>query len=646
MADRNVSVRIQAIGGEKVKAEFAQIGRTGTQSLKSIEQASNSMRFGMQNAAYQVGDFFVQVNGGTSAVRALGQQLPQLLGSFGLFGALAGAAFAALAPLVGKMFEGGETADTLAKSYEEMAKATDKAQQSTKLAQTPLAELTKQYGDLADEIDRARKSRAELDQAESGKSIDASSRGLARGFLGDGLANASAAGVGAIGDDLQALIDQTDILRDKLSEVARLSPEEAGLVKQIEINQGYIDTLTGVANSVDELAQKYRITGDEAERLVQAGIALRDAEGAKNEAIAADEWRQALVEVFGSSEDVKNVLPDILSGLNNIVDAAGGLASSMGISADEAARLAANVNAAIDRAVAYKVATGPGANLRGLDDERGSQAGVRRDAASYNTQQILSGLGLTSSGGVKTSGRGGGGGGAGGAQRQQNEAMREAERIFDQTRTAGEKYSVEMDRLTELLKGGYLSQDTFNRAVDELDKKFKQAGDSAQDLGRKAGEALGDIIARGGDAREVIANLLSDIAGSLFSSGWNSIISSIFPSAKGNVFSDGHIVPFARGGVVGQSTYFPMRGGVGLMGEAGPEAIMPLSRGPDGSLGVRAANGNNGGTSVSVHVTVDARGATEGTAEMVARAVRAQVPEIVKQAVAGVAGARKRGRAV
>lgn len=45
---------------------------------------------------------------------------------------------------------------------------------------------------------------------------------------------------------------------------------------------------------------------------------------------------------------------------------------------------------------------------------------------------------------------------------------------------------------------------------------------------------------------------------------------------------------------------FPMRGGTGLMGEAGPEAIMPLSRGPDGRLGVRA----QGGGAVSVVMNI------------------------------------------
>ena len=69
------------------------------------------------------------------------------------------------------------------------------------------------------------------------------------------------------------------------------------------------------------------------------------------------------------------------------------------------------------------------------------------------------------------------------------------------------------------------------------------------------------------------------------------MISGILPFADGAAFSQGRVMPFARGGVVTAPTQFPMRGGTGLMGEAGPEAILPLSRGADGSLGVRSQGG-------------------------------------------------------
>lgn len=62
----------------------------------------------------------------------------------------------------------------------------------------------------------------------------------------------------------------------------------------------------------------------------------------------------------------------------------------------------------------------------------------------------------------------------------------------------------------------------------------------------------------------------------------------------------GAVKPFASGGVIGTPTYFPlMQGGVGLAGEAGPEAIMPLARGPDGRLGVA---GHGGGASITIQI--------------------------------------------
>ncbi len=59
--------------------------------------------------------------------------------------------------------------------------------------------------------------------------------------------------------------------------------------------------------------------------------------------------------------------------------------------------------------------------------------------------------------------------------------------------------------------------------------------------------------------------------------------------------------PFAKGGVIASPSFFPLaHGGVGLAGEAGPEAIIPLARGPDGRLGVAASG--TGSANVTIHI--------------------------------------------
>ena len=61
----------------------------------------------------------------------------------------------------------------------------------------------------------------------------------------------------------------------------------------------------------------------------------------------------------------------------------------------------------------------------------------------------------------------------------------------------------------------------------------------------------------------------------------------------------GAVTPFAEGGVINSPVMFPLRSGLGLAGEAGPEAVLPLARGTDGKLGVR------GGAARAVNVTIN-----------------------------------------
>ncbi len=115
---------------------------------------------------------------------------------------------------------------------------------------------------------------------------------------------------------------------------------------------------------------------------------------------------------------------------------------------------------------------------------------------------------------------------------------------------------------------------------------------------------------------------VTDHVGGLISKGVGDLIGSILPFADGAAFSQGRVMPFARGGVVSGPTTFAMRGGTGLMGEAGPEAILPLARGADGSLGVRS-QGRSGVNLVMNVTTPDVQGFERSRSQIASQLSRA-----------------------
>ena len=109
------------------------------------------------------------------------------------------------------------------------------------------------------------------------------------------------------------------------------------------------------------------------------------------------------------------------------------------------------------------------------------------------------------------------------------------------------------------------------------------------------------------------------------------------PNADGGVFSSGSIQAYADGGVVGSPTTFPMSGGrTGLMGEAGPEAIMPLKRGANGKLGVQMEGG--GATTVVQNFNFSANGD-----DSVKRIIAQAAPKIAQMTKSEIINDRRRG---
>ena len=229
------------------------------------------------------------------------------------------------------------------------------------------------------------------------------------------------------------------------------------------------------------------------------------------------------------------------------------------------------------------------------------------------------------------------------------------------------------------ITGGELGQkiEELRKSLEELNNPISQIIVGAERIGTAFGESFTGLINGSMSAQESLANFFRSVAnhfldmamrmiskyvemqvlglaqqffpgmfGSQFGFKGNSFLGSAAfgagfqtptfdlaanLNANGNVFAQNGIVPYAKGGIVDRPMMFPFAKGIGLMGEAGPEAIMPLKRGVDGKLGVA---GGGGGT--VVNVSVDASGSSvqgnNGQSAALGRAIAASVQaELVKQ---------------
>ncbi|MWD28073.1 phage tail tape measure protein [Aquicoccus sp. SCR17] len=153
--------------------------------------------------------------------------------------------------------------------------------------------------------------------------------------------------------------------------------------------------------------------------------------------------------------------------------------------------------------------------------------------------------------------------------------------------TAG--FEAELRRInqtfSETHRGAQRLESSLSRGVKRAIDGLVLDGASLSDALRTVSQSLIDT------AYNAAVKPVANHVGSVLAAGIGSVFGAASPFADGGAFTQGRVMPFASGGVVRGPVSFPMRGGTGLMGEAGPEAIMPLSRGADGKLGVRAEGG-------------------------------------------------------
>ena len=606
--------QLGAMGGS-LQQTGGQVVQFGSR-MRDIDRGSRSASGGLQNLGFQVQDFAVQVGAGTSASQALAQQLPQLLSGFGMLGIILGTASAVLIPLGAAIFGLGIKASTLKDALDRVNTALQGTSDLAKIAQGDLDGLQERYGALTPEVMRLVEAQRQVGLRELADSAKVLNENLTALYNGNAWLNVSRA------EDLSnGLGLGTKGARELAGALEDLGQAES-LDAQLSIVSQMRERFVEMVGPVGEMTAGQR---DFYFSLVESEGKMRELETRINMVAASAEPLGGLLEVAQLATNGLAASASALAGYFSSADGAvAGLANTLAAAAKNAYALAQ-----------ARVATEQAQDQTNLAAAYGLNAFTRSRAPAEPVVAV-----------VKSGGGGGGGGGV--AQKEANDLQREAARIFAETRTEAEKYAIEVEKLNGILSAGGISQDTFNRAIDGLKDKAGEAGDAANQLESSFQSAFTSFVTGASTAQEAVSSLLSSLASMLANKAFESLlgggkgggifdtISSALGFADGGAISNGRVTAFAAGGVVNSPTVFPMANGAGLMGEAGPEAIMPLTR-IGGKLGVRASGG---GATV---VNIDARGAVEGTDALIARRIQQAMPEITRRAVSANGAARARG---
>lgn len=637
---------------QQVAKSFAPIA-TAAQGMSRSATAS------LQNVSFQLQDIFVQISSGTAPSRALSQQLPQLLSGFGTMGIVAGTAAAALIPLIANLISTGDEAANADKAMDGLEGAFKAYSDYVKIATTDTSKLIEEYGRFSGEIrDMSRmmaeisvggirdKARAALEPikgelAEIQSWQDAIEREQARmdeSLTGSPQWALAREHVVQYGDEL-----------DRISARIGLTSEQALLLAE------KMDAAFN-ATSLEEMASASIEAVNTFERME---IPLLSLSPPLREALAyLDQMAKASAKAATESEvlnDWLNTIKLTLSDMWEGVPAEGWLSGPI----SDAMQLARAFWEAA-RAKAAALAAGPQAGAVAGKGPAFEDRGRSRSTLppSVTPQPTLDEL-------IERDSKGRGGGGKGGGSGRTDPLLRITEdtanleaqaAAFRDATAAGGDWQRNLDileqkqrLLNQAQRDGIKVTPEYEAQITAAAVAYVDAKNAMEDLqeatqaGQNALETFFGSILEGADAaKKALADLLAEIAkvqfqkglmgllGAAGGGGLIGIIGGLLSNADGGVYSGAGISAYS-GKVVSKPTVFPFAKGVGLMGEAGPEAILPLTR-IGGKLGVRA----EGSTRPPITFSIDARGAEAGVEERIEAAIRRAAP-MIEQRAAGQA---------
>lgn len=600
----------------------------------------------MQQVGYQAGDFIVQIQSGTNAFVAFGQQATQLVGVLGMLNPKLIGLSAALSILIPlgtaiaaaymRMNEGSKDA---VKGVDALQDSITHLERALELISKPISEVKKQFGSLAQSaIQNAtlilsteiaiskNRLRTELDAMQGifkdyslASSLGgAFSRGVEelRTQFGDAALDAN-----KLQEIFNSIVDTTASLPERAKGLSELQKffSEAG-IELDKIPQGLLYAMREAGLLNEQMLLLTNLTEEASKATDSAGGAVRNytqnLTEAKNEAIQLRDIMNSLASArLGESDQIAVLRAKIAAAR------AGTSVQGAGAAAETAITLG-RAGASADQIAAAAQAAGA------LAEERSRLEGILSD--------------LTSKGGGKKD-----------KQTVDGYLRGLMEEALYKQQLIG--LSEQEARIQEIIfqakqKDLFVTQEQASAiaAVEEQTRKLIDAEQRRKSMM----ETIEGHITNGFMAmidgsssvenafKSMLRNILLDIyrqqVAEPAAKGIMGVVKKVFGFADGGAFSSGRVIPFANGGVVTGPTTFPMPGATGLMGEAGPEAIMPLKRGPNGKLGVEAS----GGQQVVVNQSFNfAANGDESVKKIIAQAA----PQIAQMTQKQIMDSRRRG---
>lgn len=569
MGDKTVSVRVQFLDGKQVVAGLREVGTEGSRAIQSIGTMSRNTGAQLQNAGYQVSDFFVQVAGGTAPTRALAQQLPQLLQGFGLVGVAASVLIAALPSLWALFSSGADDAEALETSVKTLTEAMNAYETAASAAGSSPTDLFSKFGGDAAQAKEVLEIQRQIAAARAENALGQTTGSIAA-FLGSdaGRIEAYRAKIKELRAEIEAVRNNPPMAVD-----FDFSGAEADILKL----QGRLDDMN--AEVVDNLSSSLDVTTEGAARIVEALGQVAEASDAapKDQAAAMANLRQTIIEAAAAGGTLTDEALRLLTSLTDAELAALGLAQ---------VDMASNIYAAADGAtlLADELARAASLNYGKVANAGGMDTIARGEMAKF-TPNIFGTL-ASGAGGVSRSAARGGSGGGGGSAVDKDQARALA--LTESLRTATEEYADSLAEIDRLKQKGLITDETYTRQLDKLNDKLGETGD----LGKKAASAI----------RSAFDGLFDDPAAALKDLAKQLAMMALYAQlgkSLPGIFGGGGLIPLIPGFAAGGRH----RGGLRIVGENGPEleATGPSMIYPADALRRMGGGAGGGGTSVQVH---------------------------------------------